>query len=283
MKLRHLLVGLAAVATLTACSDYAKVLKSHDAYYKYEAAKEYYTRGQYARTATLLNEVLPALRGTELGEEALYLHGSATLKAKDYDAAATILRKYYTDYPRGQFAEQASYNCGIALYKSTPEVKLDQTPTYEAVTELSRFIERYPRSPLTVDARDKIFELQDKLVEKEWLSAKLYYDLGSYFLNCSKGGSNYQACIVTAENAIRDYPYTPRKEEFAFLIVRAKFGLADQSVSEKKEERLVSAIDEYHSFIDEFPQSVHRSEADQLYRKYSRQLNRPIQTEEEEA
>ena len=78
-----------------------------------------------------------------------------------------------------------------------------------------------------------IFEQQDLLVEKEYLSAKLYFDLGNYFGNCSNdGGSNYQACVVTAENAIRDYPYTKMREDFAILILRAKFELAKNCVED---------------------------------------------------
>lgn len=276
MKLKILFAGILAVTLLTGCNEYNRVIKSGDAFYKFEAAKEYYVRGQYNRAAMLLNEVLPALRGTEAGEEALFMHGMATLKAKDYEAAATILRKYYTDYPKGHFAEQAQYFCGVALYESTPEVKLDQTATYDAVTELNRFVERWPRSELASDARNKIFELQDKLVEKEWLSAKLYYDLGSYFGNCYTGGNNYQACITTAENALRDFPYTKRREDFALLILRAKFDLADQSIPAKKQERLADAFEEYQNFIDEFPESAGRKSADQLFSKYKRQGNQPV-------
>lgn len=109
--------------------------------------------------------------------------------------------------------------------------------------------------------------MQDKLVEKEYLSAKLYYDLGSYFGNCAYGGSNYRACIVTAENAIRDYPYTSHREEFAILILRAKFELAAQSVESKKEERYHDAIDEYYGFTNEYPESRYMKEASALFKK----------------
>ncbi|MBR1838747.1 MAG: outer membrane protein assembly factor BamD [Bacteroidaceae bacterium] len=283
-KFIHILIAIAATLIATSCSDYNRVLKSGDAHYKFEAAKEYYVRGHYNRAAMLLNDVLPALRGTESGQEALFMHGMATLRAKSYTEASKILSMYFTDYPRGYFAEQARYYNGIALYESVPEVKLDQTPTYEAVTALTQFVERYPLSPFAQDARNKIFELQDQLVEKEWLSAKLYYDLGSYFGNCSTGGSNFQACITTAENAIREFPFTPRREEFAWLIVRAKFDLADQSVLSKKQERLESAIEEYQNFIDEFPQSSHLKEAEQLYTKHIKDLERPaVAVDQEQA
>ncbi len=272
MKTAHLIATLCLAGVLAACSNYSAVQKSTDPYFKYEAAKEFYVRGHYSRAADLLNQVLPALRGTEVGEEALFMHGLATLHARDYEAAATILKKYIDDFPRGRYNEQAYYNCAMAYYKNVPEVKLDQTSTYDAIRTFSAFLENYPRSPLANDAREKMFELQDQLIEKEWLSAKLYYDLGSYFLNCSSGGSNYQACITTAENALRDYPYMKRREDFLFLILQAKFDLADQSVLSRREERLADAIEEYKNFIDEFPTSSRRQLADQLYNKHTRHV-----------
>ena len=281
MNLRNFLAIFSASVIIVGCSDYNRVLKSNDALYKFEAAKEYYLNGHYNRVAMLLNEVLPVLRGTEVGEEALFMHGMATFYAKDYDAAATIFRKYCTDFPRGIFTEQARYHSGLALYMSVPEVKLDQTPTYDAVRELSKFVEQYPRSMLAEDARNKIFELQDQLVEKEWLSAKQYYDLGSYFGNCSSGGSNYQACITTAENALREFPLMTRREQFVFLVLRAKFDLAAQSVPEKRAERLRAAIEEYKNFVDEFPESTNRKEADALYKKYANRVELPDTTEED--
>ena len=207
------------------------------------------------------------LKGTEKGEESLYLLAISNLKARNYDAAATFFKKYYQSYPKGLFTEEARYNCGKSLYMDTPEPKLDQTDTYEAVTKFQNFLEVYPTSTYREDVHNKIFELQDKLVEKEYLSAKLYYDLGSYFGNCTSGGSNYQACIVTAENAIKDYPYTSKREDFAILILKAKFDLAAQSIEVKKEERYHNAIDEYYGFTNEFPESKFMKEAQQLFEK----------------
>ena len=51
-----------------------------------------------------------------------------------------------------------------------------------------------------------IQRLQDHLIEKEYLNAKLYYDLGGYVINSLIYGSNYEACIVTSENALRGTP-----------------------------------------------------------------------------
>ena len=105
------------------------------------------------------------------------------------------------------------------------------------------------------EAQKRMFELQDKLVKKELLSAQLYFNLGSYFGNCTSGGNNYEACIVTSQNAMNDYPYSELREEFATLIMKSKFKLAEQSVESKKTERYREAEDECYGFINEYPDS----------------------------
>ncbi len=263
MRTLSLCAVAALLLALTACNNVNAVMKSSAYSYKYEAAKQYYTQGYYNRAATVLGDVVTVLKGTEKGEESLFLLGMASLKARNYDAASTYFKKYYESYPQGIYAEEAHYQSGMALYLSTPEPKLDQSATYSAVTEFQNFIEAYPTSPRRQDAQNRIFELQDKLVEKEYLSAKLYYDLGSYIGNGNNG--NYQACIVTAENAIKDFPYTKRREDFAFLILKAKFEYAKKSVSARQEERYENAIDEYYGFQSEYPESKYLKQAEALY------------------
>ena len=109
--------------------------------------------------------------------------------------------------------------------------------------------------------------MQDKLVQKELYSAQLYYNLGPYFGNCLNGGNNYEACIITAQNALKDYPYTSLREEFAVLIMKSKFELAQQSVEEKQLERYQDAEDECYGFINEYPDSKERSTAEKYIAK----------------
>ena len=103
---------------------------------------------------------------------------------------------------------------------------------------------------------------------KELYSAQLSFDLGSYFGNCNGGGdNNYEACIITAQNALKDYPYTNMREEFAVLIMKSKFELAQQSVEEKKLERFQDAEDECYGFINEYPDSKERATAEKYIKK----------------
>lgn len=261
-------VLLTAMLVLTACSNYSDLLKSSDIGYKYEAAKEYYANGQYNRASQLLQTIVTTLKGSDKGQESLYLFGLCNYYSENYETAAAIFRKYYQIYPKGLYTEEAHFHAGLSLMEEAPDPRLDQTSTYEAVTEFQNFMELYPYSNLREQAMQHIFTLQDQLVEKEYLSAKLYYELGDYFGNCSNdGGSNYQACVITAENAIRDYPYTKLREDFAILILKAKFELASRSVEEKKEERYHNAIDEYYGFTNEYPESKFMKEAERLYKQ----------------
>lgn len=267
MKKNIVLLVSISLLILSSCGQFNKVVKTTDYEYKYEIAKQYYAEGEYNRAALLIQDVLAILKGTDKGEESLFLLGMATYKARNYDIAVSYFRKYYEHYPRGLYTQEARFYCAMSLYNNIPEVRLDQTETYEAVTEFQNFLELYPESPLAISAQTKIFNLQDKLVEKEYLSAKLYFDLGSYFGNCTYGGSNYQACIITAENAMREFPYASKREDFGIMILRAKYELACQSIEVKKEERFQSTVDEYYGFVSEFPESKYLSEAKTIFEK----------------
>ena len=256
---KNLILILFTALILSSCGEYNKLLKSTDYEYKYEAAKNYFAKGQYNRGATLLNELITILKGTDKAEESLYMLAMCYYGQGDWLEASSTFKKYYTTYPRGEFTELARYYTCRALYNDTPEPQLDQTSTFSAINEIQTFCEYYPTSIYKDDAQNMMFELQDKLVEKEYLSAQLYYNLGNYL------GNNYQACVITAQNALRDYPYTNLREDLSILILRAKYELAVYSVEDRKMERYREAVDEYYAFKNEFPESKYLKEADRIF------------------
>ena len=50
------------------------------------------------------------------------------------------------------------------------------------------------------------------------------------------------------------------------LILKARYQEAAQSVEEKKVERFRDVIDEYYSFINDYPESETRKEADNIFK-----------------
>ena len=269
---KYIVLALLSAGVFSSCGEYNKVLKSTDYEYKYEAAKSYFAKGQNSKAATLLEDLALIMKGTSNAEESAYMLAMTYYNQGDYITASHYFNTYYTTYPRGTYTELARFYSGKALYLDTPEPRLDQSSTYKAIEELQMFIEYFPESDRKELAQNMIFELQDKLVEKEFLSALLYYDLGSYTGNTvySSTGNNYQAAVVTAQNFLREYPYTKRREDLSILILRAKYDMAKESVPEKKEDRMRETIDEYYAFINEFPESKYKSEVERIFKDASK-------------
>lgn len=261
------IIVMFACLQLMSCGEYATLQKTADYEYKYEAAKAYYFEGKYSRASTLFYDLLALMKGTANGEESLYLTAMSEFGNKNYDMAHTNFKKYFQTYPKGTYAEPARFYSALSLYNQMPDPRLDQTTTIDAMGEFQSFLDLYPYTPLKAQSQQMIFDLQDRLVEKECLSAKLYYDLGSYMINSLYGGNNYEACIVTAQNALREYPYASadKRELLSILTLRSRYQLAVKSVEEKRIERFRDAIDEYYAFANDFPESKYMDEAKDIF------------------
>lgn len=271
---------------LNSCAEnsFNMAFKTNDYNYKYEVAKEYYAKEKYVQSSQLLDQLLLTLKGTDKGEECLFMLGLCYYNIKDYETSSVYLQRYYKSYPKGLYAEQARFYCGKSAFLQSPDARLDQSPTYDAISELQAYLEYFPYSSRKEEATDLIFQLQNRLVEKEFDAAQLYYNLGNYTGNCQHGGNNYEACIITAENALKSFPYTTLREDFMMMILRAKYRIAKNSVDEKSEERFRQTVDEYYGFRNEFPESKYMREADLIFRNSDAKLKKiEIQFNKKEA
>lgn len=264
-----LILCTAGLLLLTSCNEYQSLMKSADYEYRYEAAKAYYAEGKYTKASVLLGDLVATLKGTAWGEECMYLLAMSEYKNKNYETAGDYFKKYYQRYPNGLYTESAFYQSGLALFNQTPDTRLDQTNTIKAMGELQAFMDAYPFSPLKAECQEKVMQLQDKLVEKEVLAAQLYYDLGTYAVNCFYGGTNYDACIVTARNALNDYPFAAqeKREKLSWLMLSSKYKLANESIESKRVQRFRDAIDEFYAFENDFPESKYMKNAREILRK----------------
>lgn len=260
-------VVLSALLFTSCANEFNRVYKTNDYSYKYEYAKECYAQGKYTRASTLLQGLVTLQKGTDNAQESLYMLGMAEYNSKDYEGAAATFKKYFSSYPKGAYAQEAEFYAGMSLYNSTPEPRLDQSQTVNAIAAFQEYIDLFPDGKERSQAQQRLFELQDKLVQKDLYSAQLYYDLGQYFGNCTYGGNNYEACIITAQNALKDYPYSKLREKFSLLVMKSKFELAQQSVEEKKLERFQDAEDECYGFLNEYPDSKDKVTAEKFITK----------------
>ncbi|OJU56300.1 MAG: outer membrane protein assembly factor BamD [Bacteroidales bacterium 45-6] len=259
MKLKLFFLFVAAALFFSSCGEYNRILKSSDTELKYTYAKKYFEQKKYGRASSILEDIVPSLKGTAKAEEALYLLAQSFYYNKDYTTATQYYKTYYTTYPKGEYVEIAHFNAAYGMYLDSPDYRLDQAPTISAINEFQNFLELYPRSDKVEQAQKYMFELQDKLAQKDLGAVRLYYNLGNYM------GNNYESCVITARNAIKTYPYSKFLEEFQTYIVRSKYELAINSIEYRQPVRYRDVIDEYYNYKNMFPEGKHLKELDKYF------------------
>ncbi len=247
---------------LSACSDFNKVVKSTDYEFKYKKAVEYYEDGEYVRASTLFKELVNIYRGTSRADKIYYFYAKSTMGQKDYLMAGHYFKSLVQEFPMSEYAEESQFMIGYCSYLLSPKPRLDQQITQEAIDALQLYINLYPFSERVDEANRLIDELEDKLVYKSYLNAKLYYDF-----------ERYKAAVVALTNSLEKYPDSRYREDLKYMLLKSKYLLAERSVSDKQIDRYSMALDEYFSFIDEYPNSKYKKEIDKYYEKASELLH----------
>ena len=249
---------LIVVLSLFSCSNYQKLLKSDDAELKYTKAVEYFNKGDFMRASTLFDAVATYYKGTDRSESVLNYMAKSYMGQKDYFSASEYYKTYVKTYPKGKFVIESKFMIGYCFYLDSPDPRLDQTATNNAIAAFQEFLDVYPESDKVQEANKLLDELTDKLAYKSYMNAKLYYDLGNYL------GNNYESAVITSQNTLKKYPSTKYREELLMLVLDSKYEQAVQSVDEKKAERYHATIDEYYNYTNEFPTGKYRKQADKI-------------------
>ncbi len=251
--MKKVLFLLVAVVVLSACK-YEKLLKSHDYKLKYNKALEYYEDEEYARAQGLFEQLRPLFKATRQADTVFFYNAYCSFYMKDYMLAGHYFEEFYKTFGNSKFAEEAEFMTAYSKFKLSPRYTLDQAYTYEAINGFLLYMTRHPNSERIGQCNELISEMRQKLSKKSFYNAQLYYKLG-----------DYKAAIVALENVIVEYPNTEYREEVLYLIVKSNFLLADNSVLEKQQERYQATIDEYFTFINEFPESDYKGEVVKMY------------------
>lgn len=258
--MKKLLIMLLCAVALTSCGEYQRAQKSTDIDYKLDFARRAFDQKRYVQASTILESIVSLFKGTEKAEESLYLLAMSNYENQDYLNSGAYFKTYYTRYPKGKYTELARFYSGYGYYLDSPDPQLDQSDTMKAIEELQGFLDYFPKSDKVPIAQNAIFELQDKLTLKELQNAQLYYNMGNYM------GNNYESAVIVAKNAIKNYPYSRYKEDLELLVLKARYQEAAQSVAEKQADRYGIVVDEYYSFINNYPDSPNRREADNIFK-----------------
>ena len=264
MRLR-LYIVLISLVLLSSCGQYEKLLKSTDFELKKAKAKEYFADGQYVKTTELLTQILPRFRATEEAEDLNWMNCQAYFGMKDYYMAGSYFKSFIDQFPFGKHSEEANYMSALCDYNISAKPELDQENTKNAIEGFNIFLNRFPNSAKAEESKKMISDLQDKLVDKSYLSAKLYYDM-----------KQYKAAVVALNNSLKEYANSKYREKMMFLKLNSLFQYAELSMANKQKERYQATLDDYYSFMEEFPKSTYEKDVNGIYQKTNKFLKAGI-------
>jgi outer membrane protein assembly factor BamD len=91
---------------------------------------------------------------------------------------------------------------------------------------------------------------------------------------------DFAAAIQMFNNILKDFPDSPHREEIMFLIVKAYYRFAIESIAEKQKQRHTKAMEAYTEFKTQFPASTYLPEAQAMNQKTKAELDALIQREQ---
>ncbi len=261
-KLRQLILIFIGGLILVSCSEYSKVMKNGSNEEKKNLAIKMHSEEEYLKSVTLLEDIIPYYKLTPDGEKLYFLYCMGNYNLGDYYLAGYYFKRFIRQYPTSKNVEEATFLSALCAVKNSPDYKLDQTETLNALDELQIFIDVYPESN-RIDTCNIIMDnLRSKLEKKQYENSKMYFKT-----------ENYKAAVVAFKGTLEKYPESVYKEEMMFLTVKSSYLLAINSISSKKLERLEATLKSYRTFVAEFPESEWLSEAEGIKAKTDKEIS----------
>ena len=263
------LVVMALVAFASCKSQYESLLSSEDVDAKYKGAFEYFNRGKYQKAGALFESMAFLTSGTPREDTVQYYWGLSNYLYKDYYTAETNFAKFIENFPLSPFTRDAAYKRIDCLYRQTLRYELDQAPTYTCMTAIADYFRDYPDSENLDDCRAILKELNDRLDQKAFENARLYYKM-----------EDYKASQVALRNVLKEDADNIYREDILYYIAMSSYKYAQNSVPARQRERYMSFMDDYLNFVSELPDSPYRRELDALYARAQRAIGRYAGTDE---
>ncbi|MGK9117668.1 outer membrane protein assembly factor BamD [Olivibacter jilunii] len=242
-------------------SKFEKLRTGNDNVAKYREAINLYNNKKYSKALILFEDLSNKYRGRPENEELMYYFAYTNYRLRDYTSARFHFKNFTDQYPQSQRAEECRFMGAYCYYLESPVYTLDQENTLKAIESLQLFINLYPKSDRAEEAAKFIQDLRDKLEHKSYANAKLYLDVG-----------DYKAAVIAFQNSLRDYPDTKYAEEMEYLAIEAQYLYAKNSQLPSQEARYQEAVEFSNRFIDNYPESKYKKDAESLKKNSQRDM-----------
>jgi outer membrane protein assembly factor BamD len=250
----YALAIVALAALFGSCNSFEKLLKNSDFGLRYREANRYYNIKKYDKAAMLYESVMPFYRNSPSEDTINIRVARCYFNRRDYEMAQYYYDLFVRNFPRSGFVEEADFNMGLCSYRISSKYELDQTETRNAIDAFNSYLYKHPGAEHVGECRTMIVELEGRLAEKAFMSAKSYYTT-----------EYYKAAVVALKNYLKAYPDSKFREETMFLILKSSYLHAERSVTEKQRERYQLTIDDYYNLMSEYPSSKYKGEAEKMY------------------
>lgn len=202
----------------------------------------------------MYEELIPVVKGTDRAEEVYYYYTWSEYYLGDFILSQYHFKNYTRQFPNGKHVEECYYMNAYCYFLNSPNYKLDQSYTKNAIKEFQSFIDQFPQTSRLDTCNLLIDKLSAKLERKDYEIIKQYYKL-----------SDWKASIVACQIFMKEFPASNSNEEMYYMIINSYYSLAINSIYSKKEERLDGAIENYVKFLDLYPNSSYISRAETIY------------------
>jgi outer membrane protein assembly factor BamD len=260
----RLVIGFVVLVFLAGCNRNAvtKILKSKDVEYKLGMAEQYFAKQKYSKAQILYEDLFPLLRNDPRFEDLYFKFAYCSFYQKDYLQSESLFKGFLEAFPKSKRASEVDFMRAYSFFKQSPRVELDQSATQKAIGFLQAHLNNYPESPKLEEAKKIIEQCYEKLELKDFKSAELYYNIGSY-----------RAAAITFTNLLNHYPESKKADEYKLMIIKSYFQYAGMSVEEKQKERFEKVVEEYYDFVDRFPDSKLLKDAEKYFNLSKNNLN----------
>jgi outer membrane protein assembly factor BamD len=269
MKLiKNVFAILLVSLVLVSCGKYSKIEKSKDVDYKLAKADEYYAKKSYRHAQELYESLFPVFKGTQKFEDLYYKYAYCYYYQGQYRDAENLFKGYLEVFPTSAKAEEIDYMRAFSFYKQSPKLELEQVNTVKAMNMMQSFINTHPGSERNKEATAIIDLCRQKLEQKEFRAAQLYYNLGQF-----------RAAAIAFGDLLNNYPESLKGDEYKYMVVKSYYRFAKLSIIAKQEERYGKVTTEYQDFIDRYPDSKLLKSAEE-YSNLSQNHIKDIQNEQ---
>jgi outer membrane protein assembly factor BamD len=202
---------------------------------------------------------MPIVKGTEKDEIVHYKYVWSEYYMGDYILSQYHFKSFTRQFPTSPYIEMCAYMSAYCYYINSPNYKLDQTYSKNAIKEFQSFVDNFPTSSRIDSCNLLIDQLNLKIERKEYEIIKQYFKL-----------EDWKATIVAVKNYLKEHPTSEYNDELYFCLIESYYLLAGNSIQAKKEERLNAVLENYVKFVDLYPKSSYLSRAESIYNNSKR-------------